>query len=498
MKKLFALLVIILLLFVSYSCFGSVDNATTTLLTDSTIISPPTNVNVTESILTYSEVTLADSYEIEVTDQSNNSQVSYKVSNSTDLAFLLLNGNYTLRMKSLSISGVDSEYSNSVSFTILNSKKTSEIEGITLKNQEYVRFLGRTYYDESISATTIYSTASGFEVGFYGTSLEATFLATNTSSISKQPYFIVFLDGETDPTKGNTFILYASEVSYTLVSGLGEGYHHIRIVKRSEATDSVFSLKSISTDGSFAALPTEKTLKIQFIGASTMMGYGNLAAKPSESKSTENSNGMFAYPYLTSYMLDSEISILGASGWGISRGYNTGGVIDAVKNIPNAFDYVGIDNNAEVLTALPKWNQSSFVPNIIVVNLGSNDFNSSGYDSMSSVNQTAFVEQFVINYVDFLTKLHTYFPDAIIICAYGILSDNTAIENATLEVVSEANTAFSSVYGFKMTTGSVLDFSFGSDYHPSIQTHLVAANDLVNFILEITSYERIHEQITLN
>jgi hypothetical protein len=173
-------------------------------------------------------------------------------------------------------------------------------------------------------------------------------------------------------------------------------------------------------------------------------------------------------------------------------------VIDAVRNIPNAFDYVGIDNNGFVLTDLPTWDQSSYIPNIIVVNLGSNDFNSSGYDSMSSANKTTFEQTFITNYLNFLTKLHTYFPDAIIICAYGILSDNTAIEDVTLQVVSEANTNFGSVYGFTMTTGSVLGFSYGSDYHPSVQTHLVAANDLVNFIVEITNYERVHEQITLN
>jgi len=196
-------------------------------------------------------------------------------------------------------------------------------------------------------------------------------------------------------------------------------------------------------------------------------------------------------------MLDAEYSIVAVSGWGVSRGWNTGGVVDPVRNIPNAFDFLAINPNATVLTEIP-WNQTSFVPDIIVVSLGSNDFNGSNYNSLTTIEQEALVALFISDYTAFLLKLHGYFPEAVIICTYGILGTNLVLENSTDEVVSQVQETFDQIYTIKLTSGGTQDIPFGSDYHPSVGTHLIAADELVQFITEITDYEQVHDSVILD
>lgn len=510
MKKIISFLIILSLIAVSMACQTSSTTTTTTQSTtysvsiDPTIeeLSTPEGVEVTENLFECLPVLHAVEYLVEVKTSSDEFIGLYTLSNQFDLSYLLDDGDYKLRVQSVVQIGPDnslyySDYSEVVQFTITDSKKNDEMRGSSMSNENYIRYLGRTHYNETTEATEMYYTGSGFEVGFYGTSLEATFLTTNPGIIAKEPYFVVFVDGELNPTLGTEYLMFAPEVAFTLASDLEEGYHTIRVVKRSEALDSDLSIKSITTDGSFAPPSEDKELKIQFIGASTMTGYGNMATSPSTSKTTLNSNGLLAYPALTSYMLNAEYSIVAASGWGISRGWNTGGAIDPIRNIPNAFDYLAINPSATILTDIP-WNQSDFVPDIIVVSLGANDFNSTNYNSLSGSAQEDLVALFISEYTSFLLKLHGYFPEAIIICAYGILGTNTVLESSTDTVVNNIKETYDQVYTIKLTSGGTNDIPFGSDYHPSVGTHLIAADELVTFITDLTDYEKVNENVILD
>jgi len=459
--------------------------------------SVPTAIAFTNNIFTCTSQEDIINYQLEITASVDNVTKTYTLPNGFDLSYLLTMGDYTLRARSVlpDYNGEYSNFSDSITFTITSSKMTSTLEGNLLTDSDFIRYNGRTNYNQTTLSTDMYYTGSSFEVGFYGTSLDATFTATKTNSISTWTYLEVFIDGETNPTLGYEFFLYQPVVSYTLISGLPEGYHTLSVVKRSESLDSNMAVQSISTDGTLANPSLPKTLNIQFIGASTLTGYGNMESTPSASKNSENSNGLLAYPALTAYMLGADYSIVAASGWGITRGWNTGGVIDTTNNIPNAFDFLAIDSSNTLLSQ--SWDQSKYVPDILVVSLGINDYNTSNYANLTTEQRTAFDELFTTDYVAFLLKLHGYFPYAQIVCTYGILGVNADMERLTLGVVDIANNAYTDIYACKLTSGEELSLPFGSDYHPGVATHLNAANELVAFIESISDFEQVHDAVVL-
>lgn len=370
------------------------------------------------------------------------------------------------------------------------SNQINKIEGTEMNNLEYVRWLGRTFYDETEELKYFYFTASGFEVAFYGTELKAIFKASNHDELNKQAYLVVLLDQEEDPTKGVTIILNQEEKEYTLAKGLEYGLHHIKVLKRSEASDSVVALRQVSTDGYFTEVSGEKTFKIQFIGDSTSVGYGNLGSL-GEPKTTANSDGLRAYAYLTGYLLDAEISIFSSSGWGVSRGFNTNGIISETENIPNAFDYYAIDNTNKVYAQPGNWNHNNFVPDVIVVNLGVNDFNSAGYDIMNSLDRVDLEYRYWLDYTAFLVKLNNLYPDALIIVAFRFINVPSGLVETTLEVINEANRLIgeTKIYAFEVEPAGTLGNDYGCDYHSNVGTNKNIAQSLAEYINSLTGRE---------
>jgi len=526
MKKISLLFMAVIIAFLVVGCDGNISSSTTTTIsteattttTETTLSSEtttmaslmtPSSVEVVDNIISFSSVNGAEKYRIKIYDSEDNFVRELNVVNGFDLSLLLSLGVYSLQIKAIANNYLDSEYSEKLSFEIINPNQISLLEGTDMNNLEHVRWLGRTYYDSFQEVRNFYFTASGFEIAFYGTELKVTLKASNYTILGKQPHLVAFIDGKEDPTevklidekddptKPTLIVLNQAEAEYTIVSGLEEGYHTVKLLKRSEAIDSNTAVKSISTDGYFAAPPQPKSFALQFIAASSSTGYGNLGTL-SDNKTTGNSDGLRAFAYLTSFLLDSEISIFSASGWGVSRGWNTpSGSISETENIPNAFEYVAIDAQNRVLTELGKWDITEYIPDVIVVNLGTNDFNASGYSSMSETEKTALEERFMVDYHDFLILLNNMYPDAEIIVAYGLMNEQNKLGDFTLQIISNANETIGSevVHAFLMEGAGTLGNPYGCNYHPNVQTSMNVAEDLAEFISTLTGRAIVREMI---
>jgi hypothetical protein len=455
-------------------------------------------VGVLDNIITFSSVENAQKYRIYIYGEDDVLLGEYNITNGFNLALLLGVGTYKFQIKAMSPGFIDSDLTVIDEFQIVDLLAINVLEGSQMNNHQYIRWLGRNYYNEVEEVKYFYFTASGFEVAFYGTELKAVLKASNYNVYGKQPHLVVLIDGEDDSTKGSLIVLDQAEGEYTLVEGLEEGYHTVKLLKRSEAIDSNTALKSLSTDGTFTNPPQPKSFSIQFIAASSSTGYGNLGTLQ-DSKTTANSDGLNAFAYLTTFMLDAEISIFSASGWGVSRGYNTPGFshnpsfggISEVENIPNAFEYVAIDASNRVLTALGKWDISNFIPDVIVVNLGTNDFNASSYRTMSTEDKTALEDRFKADYVDFLVLLNNMYPNAKIIVAYGLMNEQGLLEAITLEIINLANSEIGQtvVFAFEMEGAGTNSNPYGANYHPNVQTSINVARDLADYIHELTGRE---------
>ncbi|MFA7076434.1 MAG: hypothetical protein WC152_07200 [Candidatus Izemoplasmatales bacterium] len=505
MKKFSVLFLGIILIFVMIGCSNfstatptttSIPQISSTETSSMSLLSTPTNISVTANVITFNEVENATKYRVFIYDATEQLAGEYNITNNFDLSLLIGLGSYTLRLIATGPQYLDSEFSEQVSFSIVSPNQTNLLEGADMNNFEYIRWLGRTFYDEVKEAKYFYFTASGFEVAFYGTELKVTLIATKYSDVNHQAYVVALVDGEEDPTKGEVIVLNQAEAEYTLASGLENGYHKVKLLKRSEAIDSDTAVKKVTTDGYFTTPPLAKSFKLQFIAASSSTGYGNLGS-PTVDKTSGNSDGLRAFAYLTSFLLDSEISIFSASGWGVTRGWNTSGQINEIENIPNGFLYTAIDASNKVLTGNGKWNISNYVPDVLVVNLGTNDFNASGYSSMTLENKLALVERFKTDYTNFLVLLNNMYPNAKIIVAYGLMNEQKNLETPTLEIVSDANTTIGKevVYSFVMEGAGTLGNPYGSNSHPNVQTSMNVAEDLAAFISTLTGREVLREMI---
>lgn len=512
MKKFTTLVISLFLLMTFVSCEDTKSTTLTTedsmtsliettqqLTTQSTTQLPtldtPTNLLVSDNIVTFDAVEHATKYRLTIYDDTEDLVGEYNVVSGFDLSLLLAYGTYHCILKATAPNYHDSVPTTEYQFSIINLSSINLLEGTEMNNQEYIRWMGRTYYSETESVKYFFFTASGFEVAFFGTSLEFTVTATNCLIQSKQPHLVVLIDGEEDPTNGTLYVLNEAENTIT-ISGLTDGYHTIKVLKRSEASDSDTALKSIETDGYFVMPPQQKAFKVQYIAASSSTGYGNLGAV-NESKTTANSNGLLAYAYLTSYLLDAETSIFSASGWGVSRGWNTGGRISETQNIPNAYVHIAIDDSNAVFTE-GTFDFTDYTPDVLVVNLGTNDFNASSYSSMSAEDKSAVEETFVTDYVNFLVVLNNMYPNAKIIIAYGLMNEAPTLGDITLQVVSEANDAIGStiVYDFLMESAGSNGNPFGCGYHPNVNTGMNVAEDLAALISQITGREVLRDMIT--
>jgi lysophospholipase L1-like esterase len=484
-------------LFLTFALFSLVLLACTETTTEaSASLSAPTNLAIVDNVVTFDDVDDATAYSLTAKTPEGTIVRTFPVESGLDLALLLDFGSYLITVKAVGDSEVaDSADSSAVSAVITDINGTDTLSAASLNDEDYIAWLGRTRYDDSTEVVSFFYTASGFEVGFFGTTLSATFTASNTDNLGKRPILVVLIDGEENPLAGLTITLKEAESSSVLVDGLDYGYHTVKVLKRSESTDSDTGLKSLTTDGHFAAPDEVKDLNILFIGDSLTVGYGNRASSPGIAKTTSNSDGLIAFAYLAAYIHDAGCSIVAASGWGISRGWNTGGAIDEVENMVNAFDYIAIDSTSAVRTDWGTWDTASFVPDVIVITLGANDFNAPGYDAMDETAQTALRETYVADYLAYVLHLGSLYPDAPIIIAYGFTGDADRVGSSDLSIIAQANTSLGDrVVGIELPSCSS-NCSYGSDYHPQVAMHIQAAEALADEIALVTGHARVRDNI---
>lgn len=503
MKKLFIVTISLLMLIVLNAC--NTNSTTTTKIQTTTLISvitetqekldTPQNIEINSNVITFDSVSHAEKYKLSIKDSNGALVNEYNISSGFDLSLLLQIGTYSCTLKATALNYLDSDKSSVIDFTIVDESSVTVIEGNDMNNLSLIRWMGRTYYSESESLTYFFFTASGFEVAFFGTKLEITLKANKYNVLGKEPHIVVLIDGEENPLNGQTYKLQNEEEVIT-IDHLSYGYHTVKVLKRSEASDSNTALKEVETDGYFTLPTTQKPFKIQYIAASSSTGFGNLGTV-SESKTTANSNGLLAYAYLASYLLDAETSIFSASGWGVSRGWNTAGLISEYQNIPYAYVNKAIDDTNKVFTS-GSFDYSNYIPDVLVVNLGTNDFNASGYQGMSEQDKADTEQRFLNDYVDFLVVLNNLYPDAKIIIAYGLMNEAPVLGDITLEVINRANLQIGStiVYDFLMEPAGSNNNPFGCAYHPNVQTGMNVAEDLALLISQITGKQIVREMIS--
>lgn len=345
--------------------------------------------------------------------------------------------------------------------------------------------LGRTAYHEETKTLWCSLSGTGVSFRFFGNECRVTLTADS-----------MYTSGEAGAVRYGVYVndtlmedAQLTEETHTLtITNPGEesAETDVRIVKLSESAQSSFGIRDIavsasgkfykSHDGDLLIPNQPKARLIEFIGDSITCGYGVDGEFNKDTFKTANENVTKAYGYLTAQQLDADYSMVSYSGHGIISGYSGNG--EAVTNqlVPRFYDQVGhcsavVEGKHKIQD--DKWD-FAVQPDLIVINLGTNDASYTG-------NDTAKQREYAAEYTEFLKTVREKNPDAPILCTLGIMGQTLcdAIDLAVLDYQKETGDQNINVMRFDMQSG---DDGYAVDWHPSAATHQKAANQLSAFV----------------
>ncbi len=246
----------------------------------------------------------------------------------------------------------------------------------------------------------------------------------------------------------------------------------------------------VECDGDIYAVP-EKKYKIEVIGDSLSSGEGLNGSQ----KLMGAGPAMFGteghYAFAVAEHFDAELRILSQSGWGVySSCYN-----DLIRIMPKYYEQVcGIltGENNEKLGAFAENDFAAWQPDVVIVNLGSND--GFALDREPWVNpEDGCVHQQISNpyggvekesalrfedaVVAFLKKLRKLNPDAYLIWAYG-MCDHTMWPYLTKAVARYKAESDDQRAAFQLLPTTTVAWA-GSSGHPGERPHAYAAEVLI-------------------
>lgn len=289
----------------------------------------------------------------------------------------------------------------------------------------------------------------------------------------------VFINGEENPV--SCFMLEnGTEKEYELFSSDSPQTVKLRLMKLSEAAFAKVGIISLCIDGNALEAPTpEFERRIEFIGDSITCGYGIEGVFNIDEFSTETENPIKAFPLRTAALCQAEYQLVSWSGIGVISSYVEEDA-ESPKNdwlMPPLYPYTdkGLENVIGFVDGKSHqlWDFSRFVPDIIVINLGTND--------ASWVKDIAErQEDFKRSYIDFLRLIRRNNPNACIVCIYGIMGTQLS------DTIAEAVTLAGDEKIFYLPLDCQLDEDgIGADWHPSEKSHEKTAQKLSAFLNDI-------------
>lgn len=340
-------------------------------------------------------------------------------------------------------------------------------------DDKHVRALGRTVVRNSVRYLSW--SCSGVEFVFNGTQLSADLWTDWTFDEPWkeifQPWAAVFVNGEPEPRK--RFPLKEGTNSYVLYESDREEEAVIRFAKLSEAAFSKMSIVSISADGELR--PAEpKARRMEFIGDSITCGFGIESKSAEDNFRTAEENSDITYAALTAKAFGADFNLISWSTIGVWSSDTKDGTRNDSWIMPMIYD--AADVGIEGVTDRTPWDFGSFVPHVIVVNLGTND---ESYTKDIPERQ----EEFSAAYGKFIADVRKNNPSSYIVCALGMMG--AELFSAVEKAVSELSDG--KIFAFELD-GQLEADGTGSGGHPNGVTHKKAAEKLIGKISEITGW----------
>ena len=278
-------------------------------------------------------------------------------------------------------------------------------------------------------------------------------------------------------------MLDESEKTYTVWQSNTPQAITVRVIKLSESAMSTCGIKQIATDAATICPTPKKPHAIEFIGDSITCGYGADDEVAEHSFTTSTENVTHSYAYQTAQALDADYSMVSLSGYGIISGY-TATAERKITNqlLPNYYEKLGF-SYASYQGETPSdvaWDFAAYTPDLIVINLGTNDDSYTRDDPQRQ-------EDYRAHYTEFLKMVHRNNPHSALLCTLGIMGDRLYPQVEKAVHAYTAETGDSNISCMKFDVQSPGD-GYAADWHPSQLTHRKAAEKLTRHIRQLMGW----------
>jgi lysophospholipase L1-like esterase len=309
-----------------------------------------------------------------------------------------------------------------------------------------VRFIGR--WDMSAPAAPRASWTYSFVTArFKGTAISAKMKGGGFAQVA--------IDGQ--PTKVIAF--KNGQDVYELAAGLADKEHTVEVTRRDEAPwvePITFQGFLLEAGGKPLPLPPRSNRRLLIIGDSISCGYGNESPNRNEHYVREKQNGYQTYGAMAARALGAEVEIVAWSGRKLWPD----------NTMVEVWDRIYPDKPE------PKADFKGWVPDVVLVNLGTNDF---GPMKNTPENEKGWTDA----YKAFIKTIRGHWPNCYVIVAAGSMGIKPEWDKWAKEVVADQKAAGDKKICYLPFENQKEEDGIGGDWHPSVKTHQKMADRLV-------------------
>ena len=321
---------------------------------------------------------------------------------------------------------------------------------------------------------------------FPGIQIVASFEGTSLRMIAKprSGYFMAQID-QAEPFK----VAFRGERDsvVTLATALPNGVHTVKLMYAIEGYEFYpeFWGFVLDKDKKLVETPALPSRKIEFIGNSITCGYGNEGLKKEEGFDYATENHYYSYASITARNLEAQHWVVARSGIGAYRNFAGPKTGNPESNMLAQYEYVGFawkpDLRKEATFLSEKWDFSRYQPDVVCINLGTNDLSTPNYD----------LQLLKQNYQKLLKTVRHHNPKAKIVFLTGTMLYNKELElqkQLLDEVAAEAkNAGDQEVYRFDMAPIAGNEW-YGNDWHPNIYQDEKMAGELTAYLRSLMNW----------
>ena len=334
-----------------------------------------------------------------------------------------------------------------------NNHQTSFQAVNVLPDNPSLQYSGRIDYANP-KQPVFYWAGTAVRTQFSGTSL-----GVYLSDEKGDSFYNVFIDGKQyliKCAKGDSL--------YKVATNLDKHTHTLEIIRRTDPSSSFNRFKGLAIDkGASISKPSPApALKFEIYGNSITTGHGILDDSRQNNNDLSTWDNYNAYGAVTARNLNAEYRCISKSGIGF--------IISWFPMImPEMYDRLNpYDPDS-------KWDFSKWTPDIVVINLGQND-----YWLLKKLNPVPGETEIIQRYADFVSLIRAKYPKAAVFCVLGNMDATQTgspwpgyIKKAVQKLNDEKNdkNVYSLMFPYKNTPS-----------HPTVSEHKAMADSLTAFI----------------